>query len=249
MRDHAVRSLAWADSAAGRVQRDNLSAGWPLADAAGHVAHPAKRSGQRCRVPDPLQALPAHLDQYTDIVRAAARGGLLPVAPLVDDALRQVREHLWRPERDPMLSREPPAGWDGAAAWQAEVEEVVGDEIRPAIGRYADLLAELLPRSRPPERAGLLYVPGGVAAYACSVRVGTTLPLDPDEIHRTGLVALAEIEDAIAELGRDALGARSATEAMAAARLHSVVSRRGRRDVSRRRRGRPGAGMPRRAVP
>ena len=126
-----------------------------------------------------------------------------------------------------MLSRQPPEGWDGAAAWQDEVEQVVRDEIRPAVGRYADLLAELLPRSRPPERAGLLHVPGGVAAYACSVRVGTTLPLDPEEIHHTGLTALAEIEEAIAELGRDALGTRSAAEAMARLRESTQSSSNG----------------------
>jgi len=47
------------------------------------------------------------------------------------------------------------------------------------VGRYADLLAGLLPQARPPEQAGLLYLPGGVPAYASCVRNGTTLPFDP----------------------------------------------------------------------
>jgi len=215
VRDHAIRALAWADSRLDEFSVTTFPLAGPsmmlliasrtrLSDPAGAVAYLT-----RCR------RLPVYLDQYTDVVRAAARGGLLPVAPLVDDALRQVREHLSHPERDPMVSVQPPEGWDGAAAWRDEVGQVVRDEIRPAIGRYADVLEELLPRSRPPERAGLLHVPGGVAAYACCVRVGTTLPLDPDEIHRIGLTALGEIEEAIAKLGRDALGTRSATEAMA----------------------------------
>jgi uncharacterized protein (DUF885 family) len=215
VRDHAIRSLAWADS---RLDEFSVTT-FPLAGPSRMLL-----VASRTRLGDPASAaayltrckrLPAYLDQYTEVVRSAAREGLLPVAPLVDDALSQVREHLWRPERDPMLSREPPAGWDGAAAWQAEVENVVRDEICPAVGRYADLLAELLPISRPPEQAGLLYVPGGVAAYACSVREGTTLALDPDEVHRTGLTALAEIEEAIAALGRDALGCRGAAESFA----------------------------------
>ena len=99
----------------------------------------------------------------------------------------------------------------GAAAWRDDLERVIRDQVRPAIGRYADLLAELLPRSRPPEQAGLLYVPGGVPAYASCVRNGTTLPFDPDELHRLGLAALAEIEEQIGELGRRALGASDAT--------------------------------------
>jgi uncharacterized protein (DUF885 family) len=222
VRDHAVRALAWADSRLDEFSVTTFPVGGPslmlLIASRTRLSDPASAAAYLTR----CGRLPAYLDQYTDMVRAAARGGLLPVAPLVDDALRQVREHLSRPERDPMLSRQPPEGWDGAAAWQGDVEQVVRDEIRPAIVRYADLLEELLPRSRPPERAGLLHAPGGVAAYACCVRVGTTLPLDPDEIHRTGLTALGEIEDAIAELGRDALGTRDAAEAMA--RLRDATS-------------------------
>ena len=113
-----------------------------------------------------------------------------------------------------MLAHRPPEGWAGAAAWREEVERVVRDQVRPAIGRYADLLAELLPRSRPPEQAGLLYVPGGVPAYASCVRNGTTLPFDPDELHRLGLAALADIEEQIGELGRRALGTGDVDEIM-----------------------------------
>jgi uncharacterized protein (DUF885 family) len=222
VRDHAVRALAWADS---RLDEFSVTT-FPLAGPSMMLL-----IASRTRLSDPAAAtayltrcrrLPGYLDQYTDVVKAAARGGLLPVAPLVGDALRQAREHLSHPELDPMVKVQPPEGWAGAAAWQGDVEQVVRDEIRPAIGRYADLLEDLLPRSRPPERAGLLHLPGGVAAYSCCVRVGTTLPLDPDEIHRTGLTALGEIEAAIAELGRDALGTRSAGEAMA--RLRDAAS-------------------------
>jgi uncharacterized protein (DUF885 family) len=150
--------------------------------------------------------IPAYLDQHAARLRAAAREGLVPVAPLVSDTIRQLQDHLSHPERDPMLTHQPPAGWAGVAAWQEDVERVIRDQVRPAIGRYADLLAELLPRSRPPGQAGLLYVPGGVPAYASCVRNGTTLPFDPDELHRLGLEALAEIEDQIGELGCAALG-------------------------------------------
>jgi uncharacterized protein (DUF885 family) len=107
------------------------------------------------------------------------------------------------------------------------VERVVRDGIRPALGRYADLLVELLPRSRPPERPGLLHLPGGVAAYACCVRDGTTLPIDPDELHRIGLAAVADIEERIAQLGSRALGSRNAGEAMARLRADVTPTRSG----------------------
>jgi uncharacterized protein (DUF885 family) len=90
----------------------------------------------------------------------------------------------------------------------------VRDEIRPALGRYLDLLVELLPRARPPDRAGLLYLPGGSAAYGCCIRVGTTLALDAEERHRLGLTALAEVEERIARLGSQILDTRDAGEVL-----------------------------------
>jgi uncharacterized protein (DUF885 family) len=201
-RDTAGRELAWADSRVAEFSVTTFPLGGPslmlliasrtsVTDAESATAYLARCS-----------RIPAYLDQHAARLRAAARDGLLPVAPLVSDALRQLRDHLAHPERDPMLSHRPPEGWSGAAAWREDVERVVRDRVRSAVGRHADLLAELLPRSRPPEQAGLLYLPGGVAAYACCIRNGTTLPFDPDELHRLGLAALADIEEQIGELGR-----------------------------------------------
>lgn len=213
-RDTAARELAAADSRVYDFSVTTFPLGGPslvlltasrttVTDAPSAAAYLA-----RCR------QIPVYLDQHGARLRAAVRDGLTPVAPLVSDAIRQLEHYLSYPERDPMLTHRPPQGWTGAAAWQEEVEGVVRDAVRPAMGRYADLLAELLPRSRRPEQAGLLYVPGGIGAYASCVRNGTTLPFDPDELHRLGLTALAEIEEQIAELGRRALGAADAAEIM-----------------------------------
>jgi len=208
VRDTAARLLAAADSRIEEYSVTTFPLGGPsrmlliaartsISDAESATAYLT-----RCR------RIPAYLDQCTALLRTAVCDGLLPVAPLVGDAIKQLHEHLSHPARDPLLSHQAPAGWAGATAWRDEIERVVRDDIGPAIGRYADLLAELQPRSRPPERAGLLHVPGGVAAYACCIRNGTTLPFDPGELHHIGLAALAEIEERIAELGRQAMGVR-----------------------------------------
>lgn len=226
VRDQAARALAAADSRVDEFSVTTFPSAGPslmlLIASRTRISDPASAAAclTRCR------RLAPYLDQYTDVLRAAARGGLLPVAPLVNDALRQMRDHLSHPERDPMLSLRPPADWGRAAAWQDEIERVVRDDIRPAIGRYAELLSELLPKSRPPEQAGLLHVPGGLASYACCVRIGTTLPLDPDEIHCIGLSALAEIEERMTELGSHALGTQNAEDLMA--RLRDDVTLAGR---------------------
>ena len=153
VRDHAVRSLAWADSRLDEFSVTTFPLGGPsrmlLVASRTRLSDPASAAAYLTR----CKRLPAHLDQYTDVVRAAARGGLLPVAPLVDDALRQVREHLSHPERDPMLSRQPPEGWDGAAAWQDEVEQVVA-------------------RRDPPRHRSLCRSAGGVAPEITAARAG-----------------------------------------------------------------------------
>jgi uncharacterized protein (DUF885 family) len=205
-RDTAARYLAAADS---RIEEYSVTT-FPLGGPSRMLL-----IASRTRIGDPDRAaayltrcrrIPAHLDQCTAMLRTAAEDGLLPVAPLVDNAIKQLRDHLSHPARDPLLSHRGPEGWAGTASWRDEIERIVRDDIRPAIGRYVDLLAELRPRSRPPERAGLVHVPGGVAAYACCIRNGTTLPFDPDELHRIGLAALAEIEARIADLGARAFG-------------------------------------------
>jgi uncharacterized protein (DUF885 family) len=213
-RDTAARELAVAESRVFEFSVTTFPLGGPslvlLTASRTSVTDPASALAYlaRCR------QIPLYLDQHAARLRAAAQDGLLPVAPLVSDAISQLQHHLSHPEQDPMLAHRPPEGWAGAAAWRADVEGVVRDEVRLALGRYAGLLAGLLPQSRPPERAGLLYVPGGVTAYAGCVRNGTTLPFDPDELHRIGLEALAEIEEQIGELGRRALGAADAGEIM-----------------------------------
>ena len=244
VRDTAARELAAADSRVYDFSVTTFPLGGPslmlliasrtqVGDADSATAYLT-----RCR------RIPAYLDQHAARLQAAARDGLMPVAPLVSDVIGQLKDHLSHPERDPMLTHRPPEGWAGAAAWRDEVERVIRDEVRPAVGRYADLLAELLPRSRPPEQAGLLYLPGGVSAYASCVRNGTTLPFDPDELHRLGLAALAEIEEQIGRARPPGAGYRGRR------RHHGPVpqgpcaggsGRRG-RDGARRRRDRPRPG-------
>jgi len=176
VRDTAARELAAADSRVYDFSVTTFPLGGPslmlLIASRTQVANADSAAAYltRCR------QMPAYLDQHAARLRTAARDGLMPVAPLVSDAIRQLNDHLSHPERDPMLTCRPPEGWAGTPAWREEVERVIRDEVRPAIGRYADLLAELLPRCRPPEQAGLLYLPGGVPAYASCVRNGTTLP-------------------------------------------------------------------------
>jgi uncharacterized protein (DUF885 family) len=215
VRDNIIRSLAMADSRVREFSVTTFPITGPsemlLTMARARVTDVASAGAYLAR----CQGLTAFLDQGAGRLRDAVEDGLFPVAPLVSNAITQLRDHLARPGDDPLLGHAPPEGWDGAAAWRDDLERVVRDDIRPALARYLHLLGELLPKSRPAERAGLLHVRGGTAAYACCIRNGTTLALDADEIHRIGLGALAELEERIAEMGGLVFGTRTAGEALA----------------------------------
>ena len=233
VRDSATRWLAAVDSRVEEFSLTTMPLGGPsrmlFVMARASVTDPASAAAYLTR----CKGVPAFVDRDAQRHREAARGGLLPVAPLVADVIAQLRDHLAHPGRDPLLAHRPPAAWDGAAAWRADLEQVVRDGIRPALGRYLDFLAEMLPKSRPPERAGLVYVPGGTAAYACCVQDGTTLAMNPDEIHRVGLTALAEAEERMAELGARVLGARSAGDVMARMRDDTSLASDGQEPMAR----------------
>jgi uncharacterized protein (DUF885 family) len=144
------------------------------------------------------------LDQVSERLRAGAGQGRLPVAPLVADAIAWARDVLAQPGLGPALAPRPPAGsagWDGAAEWEAERLAIAEEVVRPALGRWVDTIAGLLPRARPSEQAGLMYLPGGVEDYARAIRIYTTLPLSAEELHQTGLDQIAALEARATELG------------------------------------------------
>ncbi len=208
MRDDVVRALAAIDSRVEDFTVTTFPKDGPsrllFVAARATVDDPAAASDylSRCR------KFSTYLAQKRVGLLDAAQAGLLPVAPLVQNAITQVRKHLADPSHDPLLAHKPPAGWDGASAWRSNLERVVSEQVRPALVGYLDTLVEMLPRCRPGDRAGLVHVPGGVAAYACCIRQGTTLPLSADDVHQIGLAELARTEDLVEELGRQVFGER-----------------------------------------
>jgi uncharacterized protein (DUF885 family) len=141
------------------------------------------------------------IDQQTDRLRGGAAKGRLPVAPLVESAIAWAGELLSEDVPEPLAAPAPPEGWRRREEWLSERDSVATDIVKPAIQRWAFLLEELLGKARPPEKAGLGYLPGGEADYERAVRTHTTLPLRPEEIHRTGLEQLELTEERAAQIG------------------------------------------------
>jgi len=180
-----------------------------------------------------LQRSGAWLDQLTDRLRDGASRGRLPVAPLVAQAITWADEILGKDVPAAVIAPQPPAGWPGESSWREERDAAARDVIKPALARWVALLRELLPQARPAEQPGLIYLAGGDADYAGAIRLHTTLPLTPEQLHKTGLDHIAALEERALELGaeiglrdlasvldaiRASAGNASPEESMAAAR-------------------------------
>ena len=159
----------------------------------------------------------AWLDQISERLRAGAGKGRLPVAPLVEQAIIWAEGVLAEPSPGAALSPRPPQGWPGAAAWEEDRRAVAEEVLKPALARWVATIKELLPQARPSERAGLVYLPGGEEDYRRAVRIYTTLPLSPEELHQTGLDHIAALEARAVQLGAG-LGLSGLDEVFAAVR-------------------------------
>lgn len=118
--------------------------------------------------------------------------------------------------RDAQASAAPASPAQAGAAWPAEararfaadLEAIVAGHITPALERYLALLEhEIAPRARPEDQTGLGALPDGEACYRAQIRRFTALPLDPREVHASGLAEIAQLDVALAALGQSALGA------------------------------------------
>jgi uncharacterized protein (DUF885 family) len=157
------------------------------------------------------------LDQVTERLRIGAERGRPPVAALAEQAIGWAEGVLAAPESSPVLTPKPPPGWARAAQWEQERRSAATDVVYPALARWVSAVKELLPRSRPSERAGLGWLPGGEADYAQAIRIYTTLPLSAQELHQTGLDHVAALEARAVELGAR-LGLTGRDEVFAALR-------------------------------
>jgi uncharacterized protein (DUF885 family) len=168
-----------------------------------------------------MRAAPAWIDGTTDRLREGRGKGRFPVEELVNQAIAWGDRTLATPVPQAFVTPVPPEGWDGTGAWRAELEQIVRDDIMPAVARWHELLVELRPLSRPEDRAGLSNVPGGAEDYLRDIAVHTTLPLSADELHRTGLAEIERLEAQALELGAS-LGLHDLSAVIAAVRASAA---------------------------
>ncbi|HEY3609699.1 MAG TPA: DUF885 domain-containing protein, partial [Pseudonocardiaceae bacterium] len=158
-----------------------------------------------------LAAIPAYLAGAAQRHRAGIAAGRVPVAHLVEAAIKHIDRYLADPDNDPLTRPAPPA--DVADDINRRRDAVLADVVRPAFAAYRDVLInEVLRHGRPADRPGLSWLPGGDADYARLVRIHTTTDRTPDELHDTGLSIMDQLRAEYAELGRRVLGTEDLTE-------------------------------------
>jgi len=162
-----------------------------------------------------LRASGIWFDQVSEQLRTGAKKGRLPVAPLAQQAIAWAEDVL--PDLRSVLAAQPPPGWPGAAAWETERRAAADEVVRPGLARWVETVRDLLPRARPSDRAGLVWLPGGEEDYARAIRIFTTLPRSPEELHQTGLEQVSALEARAERLGAG-LGLSGRDEVFAALR-------------------------------
>jgi len=156
-----------------------------------------------------VRAMGSMLDQAADRYRAGLAEGRTPARTCIDRSINQIDGYLASPlDQDPFALLAGPEGWDGEAAWRAELEHAVSTDLRPAFARYRAVLAEeLAPAARSDEQPGLSWLPEGDDLYRQLRRIHTGLDLTPDQLHEIGMHEVTEeLPAQYRVLGRRAFG-------------------------------------------
>ena len=157
-----------------------------------------------------LAQLPAYMDAVLLRYRQSMAAGRHPTKVGVQQAMAQLDGHLGRPlveDRLLVALRASPVAESHDLARAAEVVEY---QVRPALARLRDGLAqELLSGARPEAEVGLCFIPGGEDAYRRAVRRHTTTELEPAEIHKIGRDVLSALEQEWEEVGGRVFGRSS----------------------------------------
>ncbi|MGE5180148.1 MAG: DUF885 domain-containing protein [Bacteroidota bacterium] len=159
-----------------------------------------------------MQASGRYLDDYV----ANLRSGLSKGRTASRDAVQKVIDQLERLAKTPDESL---GVWKPAAAerrdWSPaerealahDLRDAIDGTLRPALARcQAFLTKDLLPAARPPEKAGLSNLPGGLDCYKSMIKVHTSLDLDPHAVHQLGLEQVAKYRRDLAALGQKVFG-------------------------------------------
>ncbi len=155
---------------------------------------PVERSGDFDRYLGLLDDLATLVDQMAARTRGQAERGMSMPKPQIAPAralVAGVRARL-RPARGRGRLPVPPAWASRGESFRDEVARRIERQLEPAFDRLAAIFDARYEASAP-DAVGLSQYPDGAAIYRELIRLHTTLPLSPEEVHATGLRRLETI--------------------------------------------------------
>lgn len=172
---------------------------------------PVSDTGQRRAAVERWRLMAGYVDQHAANLRSAADEGRVAAACLVRKVIGQIDDLLATPlSESPLLDPARRASAVAAAAdatrFGSDLEQAVL-EVMPAFARLRTVLAEeILPRARSDDEAGIGFLTDGQTLYRQAIRGFTTLDVDPEAVHRTGLREVERNDAELAGLARSELG-------------------------------------------
>ena len=148
-----------------------------------------------------LRGTPAVIDTEILNLRAGLADNLVANAHSVGLIVELANTQLALPDTESALYKtitQAHDDWDDdeLQRFRDDAAAAIRDDVRPAFTRYRDFLRdEVLPVARPADAAGVGALPLGESCYQALILQHTTLERTPDQLHQTGLDALAQIHD------------------------------------------------------
>ncbi len=137
-----------------------------------------------------LHAYPAFMAANAQLLRDGLASGLTAPRIVADRTIAQIERMLEVPIGSAIV---PSMVKVASEADREKVRDVVRDVVYPADQAFLDTLrGDYLAGTR--DDPGLWSAPNGEHLYRTAIRSWTTLDLDPEEVHRTGLEELESIE-------------------------------------------------------
>ena len=151
-----------------------------------------------------LRAVPEHIEQHIENMRAGITDGFVAPAVVLDSVLPTVAAPADASVEESAFFQpfaRIPSGIDDTerARLESDAREVIGQQVLPAFRRLAEFLdEEYRPHAR--ESLGASELPRGRDYYRQRIRAMTTLDLSPQDIHAIGLAEVARIRSEMLQI-------------------------------------------------
>ncbi len=203
--DEGYRRFKYGDNAVLNIWQAESNTSYAVSQGSGFFAtipdfldsqHPIESAADADAYLSRVGAFAKALDDENARLSRDAGLGSIPPDFLIDTTIKQQADYLAKSPADwgvvgSLVRRTKAKSVPGD--WETKARQLCETEVAPAIGRQLAALKNLRAKAKPD--AGVWKLPDGEAYYDWSLKVGTTTPMTPDEVHKLGLEQVKSIGD------------------------------------------------------